>query len=93
MNYSAVRLSRSALENFPKSWNHKGHSGNIKGHLSARMPLMFPNFEKSWKHKGHSGNIRGWKHKGHGNVLYIIVYIIDNLVKVKPFQQFEFFAG
>ena len=48
----APYVSRSALENFPKSWKHKGHFGNIKGHLSARMPLMFPNFEKLWKHKG-----------------------------------------
>ena len=26
---------------FQKSWKHKGHSGNIKGHLSARVPLCF----------------------------------------------------
>ena len=55
----APYASRSALEIFPKSWKHKGHFGNIKGHLSARMPLMFPNFQKSLKHKRHSENIRG----------------------------------
>ena len=74
-------VSGSALEIFPKLWKHTGHSGNIKGHLSARMPLMLPNFETSWEHKGHSGNKEGhlrasmplmfpnfeksWKHKGH----------------------------
>ena len=42
----ASYVSRSALEIFQKLWKHKGHSGNIKGYLSARVPLTFSNFEK-----------------------------------------------
>ena len=40
-------VSRSAREHSKKSWKYKGNPGNIKGHVSARMPLMFPNFKKS----------------------------------------------
>ena len=49
----APYVSRSAVKIFPKLWKQNGHSWNIKGHLSARMPLKFPNFGKSWEHKGH----------------------------------------
>ena len=59
----APYVSRCALENFQNSWKHKWHSGNIKGNLSARMPLMSPNLKKSWKHKGHGA-------MPHGTVFY-----------------------
>ena len=42
---------RSALK---VSENTNPYSGNIKGHLKARMLLMFPNFAQTWKHNGHS---------------------------------------
>ena len=50
---------KKGTQKFPKSWKYKRHSGNIKGHLKARMPLLRK-----------PGNIRDFKTKEHDTVIH-----------------------